>query len=95
MVGILVRGYTCAMSYCDLSLTFDLDSVKMFSTVIFETYFLYDNDIWIAATDYYLCQGGIILITDCLSLCPFVCWQDYAMLLRKQKMCQTYIPLNF
>ena len=34
----------------DLSLTFDLDSVIIFSTVIFETYFSYDNDIWIAET---------------------------------------------
>ena len=42
LVGILARGYTCAMSYCDLGLTFDLDFVKMFSTVIFEIYFLYD-----------------------------------------------------
>ena len=44
-----LEGYRCAMSYCDLSLTFDPDSVKMFSTVIFETCFPYDNDIWIAA----------------------------------------------
>ena len=56
------------MSYCDLSLTFDPDSVKMFSTVLFEIYFLYDNDIWIAATGYYLLQGDIIFITVCLSL---------------------------
>ena len=48
------------MSYCDLNLTFDLDSVKMFSTVIFQTYFSHDNDILIAATDYYLHQGDII-----------------------------------
>ena len=54
LVGILVRGYRRAMSYCDLSLTFDLNSVKMFSILIFETYFCYDNDIWIAAADYYL-----------------------------------------
>ena len=51
------------MSYCDLSLTLDLDSVKMFSTVIFQTYFCHDNDIEIAATDYYLRQGGIIFLT--------------------------------
>ena len=61
------------MSYCDLSLTFDLDSVKMFYILIFETYFCYDNDIWIAATDYYHHQGGIIYITVCLSLCLLVC----------------------
>ena len=72
LIGILVRGYRCAMLFCDLSLTFDLDSVKMFCTVIFETYFPFDNDIWIAATDYYLHQGGIIFITVWLSLCLFV-----------------------
>ena len=32
----------------DLSPVFDLDSVRMFSVVIFEIYFLHDNDIWIA-----------------------------------------------
>ena len=69
-VGILVRSYTVTL-YCDLSVTFDLDSVKMFSIVIFKTYFPYDNDIWIAATDYYLRQGSIIFMTVCLSLCLF------------------------
>ena len=31
--------------------------------------FPYDNDIWTAATDYYLHQGGIIFISLSLSLC--------------------------
>ena len=30
-----------------------LDFAKMYSTVLFETYF-YQKDIWIAATDYYM-----------------------------------------
>ena len=41
----------------------------MFSTIIFETYFSYDNDIWIAATSYYLQQGGIMFMTVCLFVC--------------------------
>ena len=59
--------------YCDLSLTFDLDSVKMFSIIIFEIYFPYDKDIWIATTDHCLQQGSIIFMTVCLSLCLFLC----------------------
>ena len=55
----LLEGERYAMSYCDLSLTFGPDSVKMFSTVIFETYLPYDNGIWIAASEYYLLQGDI------------------------------------
>ena len=47
----------------DLSLTFHLDSVRMFSTLIFETYFSYGKDIWVAVTDYYLHQGAIIFMT--------------------------------
>ena len=38
LVGIMVKD--------GLRLTFDLDSVIMFSTVIFKTYSSYDNDIW-------------------------------------------------
>ena len=33
---------------------FSLGSAKVFSPAIFETYFSYDKDIWITATDYYL-----------------------------------------
>ena len=44
----------------DLSLTFDLDAVRMFCKVILKTYFSYDNDICISTTDCYLCQGDII-----------------------------------
>ena len=32
--------------------TFNFDSAKVCSPAIFETYFSYDKDIWIAATDY-------------------------------------------
>ena len=46
--------------------------IETFSVVIFETYFSYDHDIWITATDYYLPQGGIILLVH-LFLCLFVC----------------------
>ena len=34
--------------------TFILGSAKVCSPAIFETYFSYDKDIWIAATDYYI-----------------------------------------
>ena len=57
------------MSYCKLNLTLDIDSVRMFSTVIFQIYFSCDNDIWIATIDYYLYQGGIIFLTVCLFVC--------------------------
>ena len=56
------------MAYCDLSPTFDLDDVRMFSMVIFETDFCHNNDTWVAATDYNLHKGGIILLY-CLSRC--------------------------
>ena len=49
-------------------LTFDLDSVRMFSTLIFETRFSYDNDMWTAATDNYLHQGIMFM-----HVCIFVC----------------------
>ena len=34
--------------------TFNFDSAKVCSPVIFETSVSYDKDIWIAATDYYM-----------------------------------------
>ena len=34
--------------------TFNLGFANVYSTAIIETYFTYDKDIWIAATDYYL-----------------------------------------
>ena len=33
--------------------TFNFDSAKVCSPAIFETFYLYDKDTWIAATDYY------------------------------------------
>ena len=41
--------------------TFNLSSAKVFSPVIFETYFSYHKDIWIAATDYYMYFYLIVL----------------------------------
>ena len=38
------------MSYCDLSVTFDLGSAKMFLNATFETHFFCDKAIWIAET---------------------------------------------
>ena len=34
--------------------TFNFGSAKVYSPVMFETYFSYDKDKWIAATDYYI-----------------------------------------
>ena len=43
---------------------FILGFAKVCSPAIFETYFSYDKDIWIAATDYYMHFYIIVL-------CPF------------------------
>ena len=37
-----------------ISLTVDLASARMFSAVIFGTYFFYHKDVWIATTNYYM-----------------------------------------
>ena len=55
----------------DLSPAIDFDSARMFSIVIFEVYFSYHKDIWIAAVDHYLHQGSIIFMTICLFVCLF------------------------
>ena len=34
--------------------TFNFGSAKLCSLAIFETYFSFEKDIWIAATDYYM-----------------------------------------
>ena len=39
---------------CDLGVTFDIGSARMFSTAIFETPFSSHKVIWIAATDYHI-----------------------------------------
>ena len=39
-------------TWYDFGVTFDLDTARMLSTAIFETYFSYHKDMWIAATDY-------------------------------------------
>ena len=41
--------------------TFNFGSAKVCSLAIFETYFSYDTDIWIAATDYYMYFYVIVL----------------------------------
>ena len=76
------------MSYFDLILTFVLDSVKMFSTVISETHFPCDNDIYIAATDYYFRQGGIILL---LSVSLSTSW----IILKKSEVVSNLYPVKF
>ena len=41
--------------------TFDLGSATIFYTAIFGTYFSYNQDIWIASTDYFLYFYIIVL----------------------------------
>ena len=40
--------------------TFNFGSAKVYSAAIFETYFSYDKDIWIAVTDY--CMHFYIIV---------------------------------
>ena len=47
---------------CDLNRTFNLDSVIMFSFVMFDTYFSYHKTN--VCGNYYLHQGGIIVSPD-------------------------------
>ena len=49
MVGTLVLGVGVHHG-----VTFNLGSAKVCSSAIFETYFSYDKDIWIAAIVYYM-----------------------------------------
>ena len=39
---------------CNNGLTCDLSFTRTFSIAIFESYFCYDKDMWITATDYYM-----------------------------------------
>ena len=54
LVSLLVLGCRCAMSQCDLGVTFYLGSARMFSAAIFETYLSYHKDVWITVGDYYV-----------------------------------------
>ena len=45
----LLRGV--GVHHCE---TFNFGSVKVYSPAVFETSFSYDEDIWIATTDYYV-----------------------------------------
>ena len=47
--------------------TFNLVSAKVCCPAIFETYFSYDKDIWIATTDYYMYFYliAIVLLLNC------------------------------
>ena len=51
--------------------TFNLDSAKVFSPAIYEAYFSYHKDIWIAVTDYYLptTKGWVQEIMKCMHEC--------------------------
>ena len=53
--------------------TFSFCSAKICLPAIFETYFSYDKDIWIAATDYYMSFYLIVLfpLTAMLQLIHF------------------------
>ena len=51
MISLLVRGCMCAKFQCNLDVTFDLGSVRMFSTAIFGTSFPNYKDTWISSTD--------------------------------------------
>ena len=64
------------MSYCDLSLTFDFDSDKMLSIVIFEVHLSYDNDIQIAATQLIFASAKKVLFSRLFiffSACFYLC----------------------
>ena len=43
LIGTSVGGCRCATSLCDLGVTFDFRSARIFSTAIFETYFSYQR----------------------------------------------------
>ena len=53
--------------------TFNFGSAKVCSPAIFETFFSYDKDIWIAATDYFMHFYIIVLfpLTAVLQLIRF------------------------
>ena len=59
----------CAISWCDLYLSFDLGSAKMFFIATFDKYFVHHKTIWMAPTDYYVEFYLIVLsLTDTLLL---------------------------
>ena len=45
----LVEGCRCTTLKCDLGMTFDPGPARMFYASIFETYYSYRKDMWIAA----------------------------------------------
>ena len=52
--------------------TFNFGSLKMYTPAIFETFFCYDKEIWIAATDYYMHFYIIVLfLTAIIQLINF------------------------
>ena len=55
-------------------MTLNLGSAKVCSPAIFERYFLYDKDIWIAVTGYYIYFYLIVLfsLTAILQLIIFI-----------------------
>ena len=50
-----------AVSWCDLILTIDLGSARMFSDGTLDTYFSYQKAIWIVAIDFYISFYLIVL----------------------------------
>ena len=46
----------------DHGVPFNFGPTKVCSSATFETYFSYDKDIWIAATDYYTCMYFYIIV---------------------------------
>ena len=57
MVGILIEGCRCAMSWRDFGVTFDLALQNVFYCHIFRQIYL------IAATDYYMYLDLIVLLS--------------------------------
>ena len=50
MIEVQLPDTTCD----EISFNSDLDSARLFSAVMFETYSSYQKAVWIAATDYYV-----------------------------------------
>ena len=71
-------------------MTIDLSSARIFSSAIFETYFSYENDMWIAASYYYVLSSyfaisidGYTSITKLYSFLTFSVQINVAILLLK------------
>ena len=56
----------------DPGLIFDLDSTRMFSAAMFETYFSYLKDISVAAIDYYCMHFKLIVLPPLITMLQLV-----------------------